>query len=670
MAADEARLIAFPPSVDTETARWILAHHGVTFREMRQSALGAALRTIWHRAKIPILFSDRAKRSPSRPIADLLDARALPERRLVPEDPALAAEVNALWDEFNGRMGVWVAQWIYHAVLAERELALRLMTDGVPAWQATLDRWFHGSVASGMRAGLGSLDAGVAAEALRRCKAVFDVVEARLADGRPYLTGDRFTLADAAFCACAAPLMLADVYGGTLPALEELPAPMQKEVLRFREHAAGRYAMRLYAERYRPRRAERVPAGFAIRRPAPLASLSDSLSARFPGSRLLRAGFALLRRVAPVARFGSTVVVTRHSEVAEVLERDGEFSVVAINGAKMDALNASFILGMDPGKRYQREKAWLDRCMLPEDLPRIRALVRTRCAELLDAAAPRGWIDIGGEYARVVAALLVQDYFGVPGPDTPTLMRWMRALFQDLFLNLGNDEAVHERALDAAHGLEEHFADLIQAERRSPGRADTVLARLVRLAPGELALGDDAIRRSLSGVIVGAVDTTNKAFCQALDQLLRRPNELAAAHAAASHDDVEEVGRVIFEALRFDPHNPIIVRRCPGEVRIGRERRYVVPAGSTVYAATLSAMFDPTAFENPGAFRTDRGTPYLHFGGGMHRCYGARINGVTLPELAAALLKRPPVRRAGWLRGRIHHDGPFPDRLEVRFGGG
>jgi cytochrome P450 len=128
------------------------------------------------------------------------------------------------------------------------------------------------------------------------------------------------------------------------------------------------------------------------------------------------------------------------------------------------------------------------------------------------------------------------------------------------------------------------------------------------------------------------------------------------------------VGRAVFEALRFDPHNPIIVRSCPAEVRVGGENGAVVPAGSTVYAATLSAMFDPTAFADPGAFRTDRAVPYLHFGGGAHRCYGALINGVTLPELACALLRRPPLRRAGWLRGRIHHDGPFPDRFEVRFG--
>src|SRR4029453_18015407 len=137
----------------------------------------------------------------------------------------------------------------------------------------------------------------------------------------------------------------------------------------------------------------------AIPRPSPLRSLVDSLNARFPGPRVLRAAFALLRNVAPVLRVGGTVVVSRHADVVDVLERDDRFSVVAMNGSKMDALNSSFILGMDPGDRYDREKRWLDQSISRDDLERIRRLVRERCARLLDAPAPRGWVARRGQYA-------------------------------------------------------------------------------------------------------------------------------------------------------------------------------------------------------------------------------------------------------------------------------
>jgi glutathione S-transferase len=253
MSYGAAQLIVFPPSVDSETARWILAHHGRTYRETRRSAVGSAVTAALRFAKIPILLENGTTLSTARPIADRLDQDAASEHRLVPDDRALAAEVDRLWAEFNGGMGVWIAQWVYYYVLRDRALAIRLMTYDVPSWQARLDRVLHPFVAWMMRRGLGKLDRTIAMEALQRCQGAFDEVERCLRDGRPYVTGDRFTLADVAFCACAGPLMLADSYGGAIPELIDVPEEMRREVLRFREHEAGQFALRLYATHYRPR---------------------------------------------------------------------------------------------------------------------------------------------------------------------------------------------------------------------------------------------------------------------------------------------------------------------------------------------------------------------------------------------------------------------------------
>jgi cytochrome P450 len=409
-----------------------------------------------------------------------------------------------------------------------------------------------------------------------------------------------------------------------------------------------------------------APAGYPIPRPPPLRSAVDSLKALLAAPLLLRAVFAVLRRFAPVLSIRGNVVLSRHADVVDALARDGELSVEPTNGKKMNALGVPFILGMDPSARYTLERSWLDRCVRPEDLAGIRTRTRARCEEILDAAAPRGWIDAGSEYARAVAITLVQDYFGVPGPDSPTLMRWMRALFHDLFLNLGDAAGVHARAVSAARELAEYLAREIEA--RGHDEPTTVLTRMIQLRAQDPALDADGIRRSISGVIVGAVDTTNKAFCQAIDQLLRRPRALAAARSAAARDDVEEVGRHVFEALRFNPHNPVIVRTASRSLRLGRETPREIEPGTRVFAATLSAMFDAAAFAEPGSFDARRKEKYLQFGGGIHECLGERINRVTLPVLATALLRRPGVRRRGLLRGRIWYDGPFPDSLQLRLG--
>jgi hypothetical protein len=58
---------------------------------------------------------------------------------------------------------------------------------------------------------------------------------------------------------------------------------------------------------------------------------------------------------------------------------------------------------------------------------------------------------------------------------------------------------------------------------------------------------------------------------------------------------------------------------------------------------------------------------YLHFGYGLHTCFGRAVNGVQIPELVAALLRLPNLRRAPGSAGRIYYDGPFPNRLVLEF---
>jgi hypothetical protein len=66
---------------------------------------------------------------------------------------------------------------------------------------------------------------------------------------------------------------------------------------------------------------------------------------------------------------------------------------------------------------------------------------------------------------------------------------------------------------------------------------------------------------------------------------------------------------------------------------------------------------------SPREFRIDRNVEYLHFGYGMHRCFGYLINGVQIPEVIASLLRLPNLRRSG----SLEYEGPFPQRMLVEF---
>lgn len=402
------------------------------------------------------------------------------------------------------------------------------------------------------------------------------------------------------------------------------------------------------------------------------------LVAQLNDYRLVLPAFLLAQRLAPVLVVGKTVLVTRHADCTDVFARDEEFTIAELNAPVMDRVNGPFILGMDRGPQYERENAILHQCVHPGDLDRIREHVRDTATELVDAARPAGRIDVVNQLARVVAVRVVGSYFGVSGPDEPTMMRWMRTIFYETFLNVTRDPGVQKAGERSGREFHAYLHELIRSRRAElasgdgPGR-DDFFTRLVRLASEpRTRLSDEGIIRNIGGVVVGAVDTTSKAVTHVVDQLLRRPQALADARSACLAGGGEALTPWVLEALRFNPLNPALARFAATDTVIGatRGRPRRVPMGATVYLAVGPAMFDRDVFQEPARFRVDRPLDaYLHFGHGMHTCFGQHVNLVQMPEVVAALIRVDGLRRAPGPEGRLVYDGPFPDRLVVELDG-
>jgi cytochrome P450 len=401
--------------------------------------------------------------------------------------------------------------------------------------------------------------------------------------------------------------------------------------------------------------------------------LKNKLFKLLTSTVLLRPIFALLRKMFPILVIGKRAVVTRHADVIEVLTRDTDFTIAEINEAHINQADGPFILGMDRSAQYDTEAATLREVVRPDDLERIRSLVRQNATDLVAAARPSGKIDVVNGLARVVAIRTVGSYFGIPAPDDPTMMRWMRDIFHEIFVNFTADPKVHDDAMRSGKELRQHMDRVIAARKshlHEPDQPDDVLGRLLLLQNAEHAwLDDRSVRRNLGGLIVGAVDTTSKFVTLAIDELLRRPAALAGARAAALAGEMQIVRNYAYEAVRFNPHHPVQLRFCRHETELaaGTPRARKIPAGTSVVVAMLSAMFDPEVFIEPAQFRADREVEYLHFGFGMHRCFGRAINGVQIPELMATLLRLPNLRRAAGGAGRVAYDGSFPERLILEF---
>lgn len=378
--------------------------------------------------------------------------------------------------------------------------------------------------------------------------------------------------------------------------------------------------------------------------------------------RFIRIATGFLRTFFPVLNIGSWVIVSRYDSVKEILTRDKDFTIAEINAANMHAVGLDFFLGMDASEVHDREKGIMEASVKRDDLLLIQQIIREEISNLITPILATHRIEVVGQLSRVVPLALLEHYFGVPVADKKKMQDWMRKLFHQLFLNLNNDPGVTNAAKQAASELKEYMAGVIRESHQKLERgdlpSDTVLSRLLLLQKTNPVVTDDFIRRNICGLMIGAVDTTSKCVVLVMEELLKRPTVMSTVIAA----DTASLKNICYEALRFNPHNPIVVRFSKSEQRVGKHR---IKANKKIAVGIFSAMHDKRAFADPGTFNEHRTKEYLHFGYGLHACFGRYINAVQIPEIVGSLVRLKNIRVQP--QCKVMYDGPFPESFSLEF---
>ncbi|PZU10195.1 cytochrome P450 [Sphingomonas sp.] len=384
--------------------------------------------------------------------------------------------------------------------------------------------------------------------------------------------------------------------------------------------------------------------------------------------KIAPAGFALLRRHWPIPHLGRLYAATRYDDVVEVFADDRKFGIPY--KPKLDLLMGGqpFILGMADGQDYRTAIAALRSVMRADDLPALAARVERQAADIVDASGGR--IEVVDTLVRRISFDVIADYLGISPPAGGDLRVWGTRLFEYQFV--AGDAPLVAEVEEIAPALRAHIQADIERRRAAPDARDDVLARcLARQAAGDPWFDDANIRTALTGMIVGGPPQPPMVVPQGLEQLLRRPDMLALAGRAAAANDDDRLYRYLLEAMRFDPLGPALPRIALEDCTLatGTPRQQRIPAGATVFACFQSAMMDPRRLTDPGRFDPDRPPgDYIHFGHGIHECFGRHINRATLHRMIKPLLARPGLRRARGKAGHLRKSGAFAQSLTVEFG--
>ena len=380
-------------------------------------------------------------------------------------------------------------------------------------------------------------------------------------------------------------------------------------------------------------------------------------------------GLRLLRRLPRNIRMGKLAVVTRYDEVREVYLNDADFGVPYKE--KLDVITGGqpFFLGMDDTPDYRRDTSAMRKVVLRDDIPsRLAPNTLTIGEDYVKQAGGR--IEVV-DYVRRLTFKLYQDYFGIPDPPGGTLPVWATRLFEFQFADGGNDKALRAEVDDIGPKLRAHIDGLIAQQKSAGQPSDDVLGRCVVMAgKNEPGFSDLQIRTALMGFIVGGPPQPPMVVPQALEQLLRRPDALAGACEAARASDDKLLAAYVFEAMRFDPLAPFMPRVARNDAVIaeGTGREIQIPKGTSVMVAFSSAMMDERRLRAPKTFDPGRlPNEYIHFGYGLHQCFGIYMNQALLPLMLKPLLKRRNLRRAPGAEGKLRKNGVFAERLWVEY---
>lgn len=338
-------------------------------------------------------------------------------------------------------------------------------------------------------------------------------------------------------------------------------------------------------------------------------------------------------------------VLTRYEDVVNALRDYRQFTAVGRNTSFLDQLPASvrteidslytnFTVGMpntDPPE-HTRVRGLVNKAFtmrVVDDMsPRVQAVVD----RLLDTIDGAGQMDVIGDFAYPLPAIVIAETLGVPATDRDQFKRWTDDIVAFMGTGLADVDTVR-RSNQALLETKQWLLRFIAQRRHSP--QDDLLSSLVAAEQrGDLRDETELVATCIT-LLIGGHETTTGLIGNGLLALWRHPNELQRLK-----DDPGLITSAVEEFLRYDTSFQRAWRRTAVDVQIGGKK---IPKGQPVSLMLGAANRDPTKFPDPDRLDIRR-KPNAHtsFGAGVHFCAGAPLGRREASIAFNTLLRRFP----------------------------
>lgn len=334
----------------------------------------------------------------------------------------------------------------------------------------------------------------------------------------------------------------------------------------------------------------------------------------------------------------NTYIVYDYELVAEATGRVEEFSndfgsLMGADDPEIDKIleegfpNEATLLTADPPVHTRFRKL----VNLAFSMPRVNAIeddMRQKAIQLIDDLSAKQECEFVEEFAVPLPVAMIAQQIGLDN-DPKQVKYWSDAAV-DRFSQLVD----RERELECARSFVEyqHYMKDKIDDRRANGGDDLLTDLVEARIDGEEPLTDPEIMSIMQQFMVAGNETTTSTIAGIMLQLIRNPDQMEIAVAAAGGKDPKVIQNLVEEGLRYETPSAGMWRIVTKDSELGGVK---IPQGSTLQIRYASANRDPKKFENPDKFDIERKNvrQHLAFGKGIHMCVG---NMLSRKEMAVA----------------------------------
>lgn len=321
-------------------------------------------------------------------------------------------------------------------------------------------------------------------------------------------------------------------------------------------------------------------------------------------------------------------VLTRYADVVAVLRDYRRFTNVGRIASFLDQLPAgvraqiqplydNFTVGMpntDPPE-HTRVRGLVNQAFSARVVESMRPRVQEIVDGLLDQAESGSGMEVIGDLAYPLPAIVIAETLGVPAADRDQFKAWSDDIVAFHGTGRPHVETI-KKSTAALLKTKAWLLQLIEARRRQP--EDDLISALVAAEERGEMLSETELVATCITLLTAGHETTTGLIGNGLLALLHHPDQLRKLR-----ENPAMIGTAVEEFLRFDTSFLRAWRLTAEDVEIGGKQ---IPKGQTLSLMLGAANRDPAQFEDPDRLDITR-DPNLHtsFGWGIHFCAGAPL---------------------------------------------